>query len=272
VKTGVCGDGIVDPGEECDDGDRFNPDDCCDANCKIVPGTLQPCTLSDGYAFDACEVRQPTGICRSGVCRGKPKLDQTPCRDPGTLGLCDAGATCDGLSRSCPASVPRRATEHCVDPLSLKSCDVDVMCDGVGLDCPSNGQDAGCTATVNDEDVGSIAITCEAQAETVSGGTSTCTAQGEVPASTSGALGTGSIVAPPGTVITKHLKVKQTTLKTQGNERRRVLRLQLNKLGTKLLKQRLDGRLPVLLKIRIVHGTSDVPIERIVTVLRKGKH
>ena len=36
----VCGDGNVDPGEECDDGNRMN-DDGCDWRCRVGDGTFE---------------------------------------------------------------------------------------------------------------------------------------------------------------------------------------------------------------------------------------
>jgi len=35
-QGGFCGDGILDPGEECDDGNNVNGDGC-DENCRIEP-------------------------------------------------------------------------------------------------------------------------------------------------------------------------------------------------------------------------------------------
>jgi cysteine-rich repeat protein len=62
VLEPVCGNGIVEPGEECDDGNRRDGD-CCSAECKVEPAGSpcsdgDPCTLSD--------------VCVATTCRGTP--------------------------------------------------------------------------------------------------------------------------------------------------------------------------------------------------------
>ena len=65
-----CGDGSVDPGEECDDG-NYVDGDCCSASCTVEP---------DGAACDDGEVCT-TERCASGVCVGTPVRDGTSCDD-----------------------------------------------------------------------------------------------------------------------------------------------------------------------------------------------
>jgi cysteine-rich repeat protein len=77
----VCGDGVVDPGEQCDDG-GVAAGDCCGATCQYE-AAASPC--SDG---DACTVSTCNG---SGVCTGGPPLD------------CSNGLFCDGLETCDPA-------------------------------------------------------------------------------------------------------------------------------------------------------------------------
>jgi cysteine-rich repeat protein len=74
----VCGDGSLEPGEECDDGNRVEGD-CCAADCTL-DGDGESCS------GDACSVDQ---ICTAGSCGGgspRPCLASDACHAPG---LCD---------------------------------------------------------------------------------------------------------------------------------------------------------------------------------------
>src|ERR1041385_1418496 len=79
----VCGDGIVAPGEECDDGNQVSGDGC-DANCRFT------CLASDATRncapADACG---GPGVCTaSHTCMaGTPLADGSPC---GTGQVCVA--------------------------------------------------------------------------------------------------------------------------------------------------------------------------------------
>jgi cysteine-rich repeat protein len=92
----VCGDGIVDPGEVCDD-DNLQNGDGCDANCTptacgngIVSGT-ETCDDGNAAAGDGCRPDCTVEACGDGI------------TDPGEQ--CDDGNTTDGdcCSASCTA-------------------------------------------------------------------------------------------------------------------------------------------------------------------------
>jgi len=51
VPTEYCGNGVIDNGEECDDGNRSNSDDCSE-NCHIIPPT---CGLGGVNAGESCD-------------------------------------------------------------------------------------------------------------------------------------------------------------------------------------------------------------------------
>jgi cysteine-rich repeat protein len=69
----ICGDGLPDPGEQCDDGNNLDGD-CCSATCEIETiGT----------------------VCRASA------------------GDCDVEETCDGVSPTCPAEVVLTAGTEC---------------------------------------------------------------------------------------------------------------------------------------------------------------
>src|SRR5262249_42769520 len=55
VATGACGDGTLDPGEECDDGPATGlPGDCCDALCRFQPAGVACADDGDPCTVDAC--------------------------------------------------------------------------------------------------------------------------------------------------------------------------------------------------------------------------
>ena len=62
VLEPVCGNGIVEPDEECDDGNRRDGD-CCSAECTVEPAG-SPC--DDG---DSCTI---SDVCSATTCRGTP--------------------------------------------------------------------------------------------------------------------------------------------------------------------------------------------------------
>ena len=124
----ACGNGVVDPGEQCDDGNVADGD-CCSATCQLdAAGTEcsdgDACTLGDTCnatggclggspvvctVLDQCHV---AGVCNpaTGVCSNPNKPDDTVCDDSS---LCTTGETCqagtctpafDGLNHPNPKS------------------------------------------------------------------------------------------------------------------------------------------------------------------------
>src|SRR5262249_25241035 len=78
-----CGNGNLDPGEECDDGNRSSGD-CCSASCRVEPDG-QPCSTGD-----ACTTAR---TCSAGVCGGGAVVacdDGDPC----TADACDPAVGC----------------------------------------------------------------------------------------------------------------------------------------------------------------------------------
>ena len=99
-----CGDGILDPGEDCDDNNNENGD-CCSATCLAEP---------DGGACDDGEVCTGGDQCASATCVGTPVADGSPC-DDGTQ------CTDDGCVAGSCVGVPAPAPVCKAPTLPLKS-------------------------------------------------------------------------------------------------------------------------------------------------------
>jgi cysteine-rich repeat protein len=111
----TCGDGVVDPGEQCDDGKRLDADGC-DALCRVEPcfecaGVPSVCAPADGIPCDDGNACTDDAHCLAGVCGGAtPVADDMPCDDGDACSLgdrCVAGScraasapTC-GLCEAC---------------------------------------------------------------------------------------------------------------------------------------------------------------------------
>ena len=96
VPLGTCGNGIVEPGEGCDDGNLANGD-CCSAGCAPAPSG-DPC--DDGKA---CTVED---ACRRGTCVGTPSDT-----------LCGLTATAVACYRATPAAGAAAFERHPAEPV-----------------------------------------------------------------------------------------------------------------------------------------------------------
>jgi hypothetical protein len=98
ISSGVCGNGIVEPGEECDCG---GPEGCgansrcCDpTTCRFTQGAV--CDPSnDGCCTSQCQISSRGSVCRSSI------------------GPCDPEEVCSGSSASCPADVSLPDGQSC---------------------------------------------------------------------------------------------------------------------------------------------------------------
>ncbi len=127
----VCGDSVVDPGEQCDDGNTSNGD-CCSSTCQYesagsVCGNQTPEGTCD--AADSCDT--------TGTCLPNYLSAATVCR-AGSGDSCDPDEVCTGSSGTCPVDSFEPGTTVCRTG-SGDSCDPDENCPGVaGGACPAD--------------------------------------------------------------------------------------------------------------------------------------
>jgi cysteine-rich repeat protein len=94
VEGNRCGNGVLDAGEECDDGNRYQQD-CCSPNCTLDASGV-PCTDGNPCTSGTCD--------GAGTCEYAP-LEGAPCADDGngcTDDVCDASGVCQHASNTAP--------------------------------------------------------------------------------------------------------------------------------------------------------------------------
>lgn len=116
----TCGNGTLDVGESCDDGNRQDGD-CCSSACGVEPAG-QEC--DDGDLCTTDDVCDGAGACTGG--------DPVVCDDDGD-GQCGAPAVCDPASGDCVPGEPAPAGTPCDDGdlcTQADTCDGDGACVG----------------------------------------------------------------------------------------------------------------------------------------------
>ncbi len=139
INASRCGNGQVDPGETCDDGERDGS--CCTRTCTLLPtGTGcrddgSPCTSDTCSAIGECVHAPLTGTCNdrnsctsgdtcvNGVCVGNPLPDDAFCNDGNrcTSGDHCAAGTCVGDAVQCPTCLTCTGTLGCA-PIIANGC------------------------------------------------------------------------------------------------------------------------------------------------------
>ncbi|MFN8545302.1 MAG: PQQ-dependent sugar dehydrogenase [Candidatus Binatia bacterium] len=244
VTAPSCGNGTVDPGEQCDDGNS-TAGDCCSPACQFeTAGTV--CRAAAG----ACDLAEtcsgtsgtcPTDAKRSDVCRPAAGACDVPESCDGThddcpadglvpadtvcrpaAGPCDAGETCTGSSAACPTDTKR--SDVCRP--AAGACDLPESCDGTHDDCPADGlvpADTVCRPAAGPCDAG----------ETCTGSSAACPADTKrsgvcrpppVPATSPSPATAPTTTAPP-TPEHGRLSTRQHRLRPRGDVRRRARRL-----------------------------------------------
>lgn len=140
LATGVCGDDVLDAGEECDDGNTASGD-CCSATCTFE-------TAGSACADDGLE-------CTADVCDGSGACTH-PAGNAGTIcrpaaGDCDVAERCTGGGVACPADAFKAPGTACT--ADANPCTSD-RCDGSGA-CTHPPGNAGtiCRAATTECDV-----------------------------------------------------------------------------------------------------------------------
>jgi len=123
-----CGNGIVETGELCDDGNNQNGD-CCAADCKSKTAAGTSCRAAAG-ACDLAEVCDGNGSCPADQFSSAG----TVCR--AAAGNCDLPEICSGTSAACPADKVVVIGPLCRSPAG--PCDAPEFCDGVNGVCPAD--------------------------------------------------------------------------------------------------------------------------------------
>ena len=147
LRGSRCGNGVLDPGEECEDG-NFRDGDCCSSTCQIDPpgtscaapnsctadtcdgaGTCVPGGPADGRACDDAVFCNGADTCEGGACSvhaGDPCAGQGEC------------AGCNELERQCHTP-PGFGCADDGNPCTLDLCDAAAVCQH-----PSAPAGAGC--------------------------------------------------------------------------------------------------------------------------------
>ena len=132
AKGTVCGNGLIEVGEQCDQGAANGTSgSCCTSGCQFVSvGTS--CRTAAGV----CDVVETcTGA--SGACPANGFASaSTVCRP--SAGGCDPAETCTGSSAACPADTIFGNGAVCRPAAGV--CDLPESCDGVSTACPSDAK------------------------------------------------------------------------------------------------------------------------------------
>src|SRR5438034_2037931 len=182
-----CGNGTLDPGEDCDQGaSNGTAGSCCSASCRFVTsGTICRAAANECDVAESCTGSSATcpadavkaagtactdegNPCTSDVCDGTSVTCTHPAGNAGAVcraaaGECDVAETCDGASTACPPDVFKASGTACT--ADANPCTLD-QCDGASATCqhPAGNAGAVCRAAATECDV----------AETCTGTSTTC--------------------------------------------------------------------------------------------------
>ncbi len=114
----TCGNGLLEDGETCDDGNT-SPGDCCAPTCAPEPTELSCADDGSACTVDACD--------GAGSCAHAPGNQGIVCRP--AAGACDAAEECSGSAPLCPPDALASAGTPCAE--DGEPCTID-QCDGGG--------------------------------------------------------------------------------------------------------------------------------------------
>lgn len=129
----TCGDGVVGPGEQCDDGNT-DAGDCCSATCQYEAAGSTCGSQSD------TDCDNPNTCDATGTCLDNFEPITTECRP--VNGVCDVADFCDGSGSCDPDAFVSAGTECRANDGDVNSrgfiCDPAESCTGTGADCPAD--------------------------------------------------------------------------------------------------------------------------------------
>ena len=137
--------GIVQPPEQCDDGNQSNTDGC-----------LNDCTVAfcgDGFVRAGVEDCDGQACCTPTCTFADSTVDCRAAAD-----VCDVDEFCTGTAADCPADAKQPAGTTC--RAAADDCDLDDTCTGTSAACPANGFKSNTTVCRAAASVCDIAETC----------------------------------------------------------------------------------------------------------------
>ena len=119
--TDGCGDGILDPGEQCDDGND-DDGDCCSKSCEIQ---------GNGTTCDDGNPATTSDVCSAGTCEGVDLCAGVTCT---ALDYCHLAGSCEPLTGLCrdPEAPDGTACDD-GDPVTVNDSCTTGSCEGVDL-------------------------------------------------------------------------------------------------------------------------------------------
>lgn len=139
ISLKQCGNGIVEPGEECDPGGNTTSS-CCDPNtCKFINNAV--CDPSNS----ACCTQQCSFATQGTVCR------------PSINAICDMEEVCTGTSAACPADITAKDGTSCADGLQCASG----HCTSLNEQCRKSGASLNLTQACDSRNDQSCYVTCK---------------------------------------------------------------------------------------------------------------
>jgi len=136
----MCGNGIVEEGEDCDPGSEATSS-CCDAKtCKFI-NNAQCDPTNDACCTNSCQFAASTQTCR-----------------PAISGGCDIAETCTGNSRACPSDVFKPNGQTCgANGLACASG----QCTSISQQCAVVGMSMNLTAACPNRNTATCQISCQ---------------------------------------------------------------------------------------------------------------
>eukprot|EP00040_Diaphanoeca_grandis_P024084 m.132026 g.132026 ORF g.132026 m.132026 type:complete len:863 (+) comp29581_c0_seq1:206-2794(+) len=98
--TAHCGNGIVEPGEDCDCGLACSETSCCTTSCTVNTGVGYTCSPQDPISNPCCTPEDGS----AGQCQFVSADLSQVCDDEDS---CDSESTCSGSSATCPPGTPK---------------------------------------------------------------------------------------------------------------------------------------------------------------------